>query len=75
MSHMIVQRCTTVTRHLPTSIDIPYKQAIFQTRFDFQERTMDAAVSIPPHGMVHTLNIRHNYYPQGHVGAHARWLA
>ncbi len=29
MSHMILQRCTTVARHLPTSIDKPYKQAIF----------------------------------------------
>ncbi len=25
----ILQHCTTVARHLPTSIDIPYKQAIF----------------------------------------------
>ena len=29
MSHIILQRCTTVARHLPTSIDTPYKQAIF----------------------------------------------
>ena len=29
MSHIILQRCTTVSRHLPSSIDTPYKQAIF----------------------------------------------
>ena len=63
MSHMILQCCTTVARHLPTSIDTPYKQAIFQTRLDFQERTMDAAVPIPPHGMVHMLNIRLQLLP------------
>ncbi len=34
-----------------------YKQSIFQTRLDFQERTMDAAVSIPPHQMVRMLNV------------------
>ncbi len=54
---MILQRCTTVARHLPTTIDTPYKQGIFQSRLDFQEGTMDAAVPIPPHGMVHMLNI------------------
>ena len=35
----------------------PYKQAIFQNRL-VQERTMNAAVPIPPHGMLHMLNIR-----------------
>ncbi len=29
MSHIILQRSTTVVRHLPTSIDTPYKHAIF----------------------------------------------
>ncbi len=29
MSHIILQRCTTVAGHLPTIIDTPYKQAIF----------------------------------------------
>ncbi len=63
MSHMILQCCTTVARHLPTSIDTPYKQAIFQIRLDFQERTKDAAVPILPHGMVHMLNIRLQLLP------------
>ena len=43
---------------LPTSIYTPCKQAIIQTRLDFQDRTMDAAVPIPPHRMVRMLNIR-----------------
>ncbi len=63
MSQMILQRCTTVARHLPTSIDTPYKQAIFQIRFNFQERTMNAAVPIPPHGMVHMLNFKLQLLP------------
>ncbi len=64
MSQMILQRCTAVARHLTTSIVTPYKHAyIFQTRFDFQERTMDAAVPIPPHGMVHMLNIKLQLLP------------
>ncbi len=57
MSQMILQR------HLPTSIDTLYKQAIFQIRLNFQERTMNAAVPIPPHGMVHMLNIRLQLLP------------
>ncbi len=75
MSQMILQRCTAVARHLPTRTDTPYKKAIFQTRFDLQERTMDAAVPLPPHGMLHMLNIRLQLLPQAHVRAHARWLA
>ncbi len=61
---MILQRCTAVARHLPSSIDTPYKKAIFQTRLDLQERTMDAAVPIPPHGMVHMLNIKLQLLPR-----------
>ncbi len=30
MSHLILQRCTTVARHLPTGVVTPYKQAIFR---------------------------------------------
>ncbi len=29
MSHIILQRCTTVARHLPTSMDTAYKQVLF----------------------------------------------
>ncbi len=49
-------RCTS----LAPSIDTPYKQGIFQTRLDFQERTVAAAVPVPPHGIMqcHMLNIR-----------------
>ena len=57
MSHMILQRCTTVARQLSTSIYTPYKQAIFQTRLDFQELRGTVAL-IPPHRMMCMLNIR-----------------
>ncbi len=53
--------CTTVARHLPTSINTLYQQAIFQIRLDFQERIMDAAVPIPPWCMCWISD--YNYYP------------
>ncbi len=73
MSQMILQRCTAIARHLATSISTPYKQAICHTRLDVQGRSVDAAVPIPPHGVVHMLNMRLQLVtPNSHASTRTR---
>ncbi len=77
MSQMILQRCTTVAHHLPTSLDTPYKQAIFRSDLTFKREPWMLLYQNLLTGwcICWISNYDYRYYPQAHMRAHARWLA